>query len=44
MLGEVCIGRTVLDKVDGWKVVHQLEMILVQGCRDLFNKNLKLKF
>ena len=34
----------MLDKVDGWKVVHQLEMILVHGCRDLFNKNLKLKF
>ena len=30
-----------LDKVDGGEVVHQLEMILVQGGRNLFWKNIK---
>ena len=31
--------QELLDKVDGGEVVHQLEMVLVQGGRNLFGEN-----
>ena len=33
--------QELLDKVDGGEVVHQLEVVLVQGGRNLFEKKIK---
>ena len=35
--------QELLDKVDGGEVVHQLEVVLVQGGRNLFGKRSKPK-